>query len=73
MVCFPEISNKQQLKALGMDGGSLKFILTAEELESGKWLEDLGLPDCQAPEEEYKRLLAIWIWISTRRLQLPDV
>ena len=62
IVCFPEISSRQQFRdLLGMDENSLKFILTAEELESGKWLEDLGLPDCQAPEEEYKRLLAICV------------
>ena len=44
-----------------MDENSLEFILTAEELESGTWLEDLGLPACQAPEEEYKRLLAVCV------------
>ena len=59
--CFPEIKNRQQLKALGVDDNSLEFILTAEELESGTWLEDLGLPACQAPEEEYKRLLAVCV------------
>ena len=59
--CFPAIKNRQQLKALGVDDNSLEFILTAEELESGTWLEDLGLPACQAPEEEYKRLLAVCV------------
>ena len=57
--CFPAIKNRQQLKALGVDDNSLEFILTAEELESGTWIGDLGLPACQAPEEEYKRLLAV--------------
>ena len=44
-----------------MDDNSLKFVLTAEELVSGKWLEDLSLPDCAATEKEYKRLLAICV------------
>ena len=61
IVCFPEITNRQKLKALGVDDNSLEFILTAEELESGTWLEDLGLPACQAPAEEYKRLLAVCV------------
>ena len=52
---------QRELKALGVDENSLEFILTAEELESGTWLEDLGLPACQAPEEEYKRLLAVCV------------
>ena len=61
IVSFPEIADQGELKALGVDDNSLKFILTAEELESGTWLEDLGLPACQAPEEEYKRLLAVCV------------
>ena len=62
--CLPrEVGSlqREQFRDLGLDENSLKFILTAEELESGKWLEDLALPDCQAPEEEYKRLLAICV------------
>merc|ERR1719204_2261881 len=47
--------------ALGVDDNFLEFILTAKELESDTWLEDLGLPACQAPEEEYKRLLAVCV------------
>ena len=61
MVCFPEIANRQQIKHLGIDDNIVKFILTGDELESGNWLDDLGLPDCQAPEEEYKRLLAVCV------------
>ena len=61
IVCFPEITNREKLKALGMDDNALTFILTAEELELGTWVEHLGLPACQAPEEEYKRLLAVCV------------
>jgi hypothetical protein len=68
IICFPEISSRQQLRDLGVDENSLKFILTAEELESGNWFEDLGLPDCQAPEEEYKRLLAICVGSSPQNI-----
>ena len=59
IVCFPEVSSRQQFRDLGLDDNKLKFILTAEELESGQWFDDLGLPDQPATEEEYKRLLAI--------------
>ena len=31
--CFPEIANRQQLRNLGMDEETLRFVLTAEELE----------------------------------------
>ena len=61
LVCFPEITNREKLKALGMDDNTLTFILTAEELELGTWVEHLSLPACQAPEEEYKRLLAVCV------------
>ena len=43
IVCFPEITNREELKALGLDDDSLKFILTAEELKSGTPVEDYGL------------------------------
>ena len=33
IVCYPEVSNRQQLRNIGVDDNSLKFILTAEELE----------------------------------------
>ena len=71
IVSFPDIKNRQELKAFGVDDNSLQFILTAEELQSGTWLEDLGLPDCQAPEEEYKRLLAVCV--GSQLVQLPGV
>ena len=60
-VCFPKISNRQQFRDLGLDDIALKFILTAEELQSKKWFEDLSLPYCEAAEEEYKRLLAVCV------------
>ena len=60
-VCFPKIPNRQQFRDLGVDDNALKFVLTTEELQSSKWFEDLSLPDCQAAEEEYKRLLAVCV------------
>ena len=62
---------QRELKALGVDENSLEFIRTAEELYLVTWLEDLGLPDCQAPEEEYKRLLAVCV--GSQLVQLPGV
>ena len=61
IVCFPEVSSRQPFRNLGIDDRRLKYILTAEELESGEWLKELCLADSQATEEEYKRLLAICI------------
>ena len=68
---LPSYSNRGELKALGVDENSLEFIRTAEELYLVTWLEDLGLPDCQAPEEEYKRLLAVCV--GSQLVQLPGV
>ena len=61
IVCLPEITNRQQLKSLGVEESSLKFIMTAEELGSLRWPEDMGSPDSPASNEEYKRLLAICV------------
>ena len=61
LVCFPEIASRQQFRDLGLDEDTVKHILTAEELKSEGWFEDLGLADNPATEKEYKRLLAICI------------
>ena len=44
-----------------MDKDSLRFILTAEELNSGSWLENLNLDERSATEVEYKKLLAVCV------------
>ena len=41
LVCFPEIASRQQLKGLGINDNSIKFILTAEDLKSDKWMKNL--------------------------------
>ena len=61
LVCFPEIASRQQFRDLGLDEDTVKHILTAEELKSEGWFEDLGLAANPATEKEYKRLLAICI------------
>ena len=43
-----------------MDENSLEFILTAEELNSSSWLENLNLDERPA-SNEYKKLLAVCV------------
>ena len=58
LLAFPEVPNRKKFCEIGVREENIKFILTAEELSSDLWLEDLALTQHNAAEDEYLNLLA---------------
>ena len=62
MIALPNIESREKLlQESSLTESQIRFILTAEELKSSAWFEELELDENPSPDDEYERLLAILI------------
>ena len=61
LIFLPNVPSRKELESLKLEPEKLKYLLTAEELKSEEWIQDLQLQSMEAPAKDYEAIVSIFI------------
>ena len=73
LICLPNIPTRAHLSSLQLGPEVEKFILTAEELQTGVWLDDLNLDTLPASDVDYDQLGSVFVGSAFVSYQSQEV
>ena len=77
LIFLPNVPSRKELESLKLEPEKLRYLLTAEEMKSEEWIQDLQLQSVEAPAKDYEAIVSIFIGsafvFGTREQRVSDL